>query len=108
MRYARNRAWLTDFHGRHGATVLRIKQATALFPAEGGFWAQLDRLRADPLVPDADLQRALPPVGSRVLTAKGQGRVQAQEVLARKVLVEFEDGRRLHVPAAEILTRLGH
>jgi cell fate regulator YaaT (PSP1 superfamily) len=52
-------------------------------------------------------QAELPPVGSRVLTAKGQGRVLAQEILARKVLVEFEDGRRLPVPAAEILTRLG-
>ena len=43
-----------------------------------------------------------------MLTAKGQGRVLAQEVLALKVLVEFEDGRRLPVAAAEILTRLGN
>ena len=54
-----------------------------------------------------EFQRELPPVGTRVLTAKGQGRVLAQEVLARKVLVEFEDGRRIPVGAAEILTRLG-
>jgi cell fate regulator YaaT (PSP1 superfamily) len=54
-----------------------------------------------------DFQRELPPIGSRVLTAKGQGRVLAQEVLARRLLVEFEDGRRLPVAAAEILTRLG-
>jgi cell fate regulator YaaT (PSP1 superfamily) len=54
-----------------------------------------------------ELQQELPPVGSRVVTPKGQGRVLAQEVLARKVLVEFEDGRRLPVPAADILTRLG-
>jgi cell fate regulator YaaT (PSP1 superfamily) len=54
-----------------------------------------------------EFQQQLPPVGARVLTAKGQGRVLAQEVLARKVLVEFEDGRRLPVAAAEILTRLG-
>ena len=40
------------------------------------------------------------------LTAKGQGRVLAQEVLARKILVEFEDGRRIPVAAAEILTPL--
>jgi cell fate regulator YaaT (PSP1 superfamily) len=53
-----------------------------------------------------EFQHELPPVGSRVVTAKGQGRVLAQEVLARKVLVEFEDGRRLPVAAAEILTRL--
>ncbi len=54
-----------------------------------------------------EFQEALPPVGARVVTPKGQGRVLAQEVLARKVLVEFEDGRRIPVPAAEILSRLG-
>src|SRR5207302_8870975 len=53
-----------------------------------------------------EFQAELPPVGSRVLTAKGQGRVLAQEILARRVLVEFEDGRRLPVPADEALTRL--
>jgi cell fate regulator YaaT (PSP1 superfamily) len=55
-----------------------------------------------------EFQSELPPVGSRVVTPKGQGRVLAQEVLARKVLVEFEDGRRVPVPNSEILTRLGH
>jgi cell fate regulator YaaT (PSP1 superfamily) len=53
-----------------------------------------------------EFQAALPPVNSRVVTRKGQGRVLAQEVLARRVLVEFEDGRRLPVPADEILSRL--
>jgi cell fate regulator YaaT (PSP1 superfamily) len=52
-------------------------------------------------------QRELPPVGARILTAKGQGRVLAQEILARKVVAEFEDGRRVIVAADEILTRLG-
>jgi cell fate regulator YaaT (PSP1 superfamily) len=54
-----------------------------------------------------EFQAELPPVGTRVLTAKGQGRVLAQEVLACKVLVEFEDGRRLPVSITEILTQLG-
>jgi len=53
-----------------------------------------------------EFQRELPSIGTRILTAKGQGRVLAQEILARKVLVEFEDGRRLVVAADEILTRL--
>ena len=52
-------------------------------------------------------QAELPPIGTRVLTAKGQGRVLAHELLAKKVLVEFEDGRRLPVPASDILTQLG-
>ena len=54
-----------------------------------------------------EFQKELPNPGSRVVTAKGQGRVLAQEILARKVLVEFEDGRRIMVSAEEILTRLG-
>lgn len=54
-----------------------------------------------------EFQAELPPVGSRILTAKGQGRVLAQEILARRLLVEFEDGRRLPVALAEVLTRLG-
>lgn len=54
-----------------------------------------------------EFQKELPPVGSRVVTAKGQGRVLAQEILARRVLVEFEDGRRLPVGLDEVLARLG-
>jgi hypothetical protein len=53
-----------------------------------------------------EFQRELPAVGSRVVTAKGQGRVLAHEILARRVLVEFEDGRRLPVAVDEVLTRL--
>jgi cell fate regulator YaaT (PSP1 superfamily) len=54
-----------------------------------------------------EFQKELPEPGSRVVTGKGQGRVLAQEILARKVLVEFEDGRRLPVAMDEILTHLG-
>jgi cell fate regulator YaaT (PSP1 superfamily) len=53
-----------------------------------------------------EFQKQLPTAGTRVVTAKGQGRVLAQEILARRVLVEFEDGRRLPVAADEILTNL--
>jgi cell fate regulator YaaT (PSP1 superfamily) len=51
-----------------------------------------------------EFQAQLPTPGSRVVTAKGKGRVLAQEILARKLLVEFEDGRRLPVGVDEILT----
>jgi cell fate regulator YaaT (PSP1 superfamily) len=54
-----------------------------------------------------EFQQELPQPGSRIVTAKGQGRVLAQEILARKILVEFEDGRRLLVAADEILSKLG-
>lgn len=53
-----------------------------------------------------EFQAALPDVGSRVLTGKGQGKVLGQEILARKLLVEFEDGRRILIAADEILTPL--
>ncbi|HUR56056.1 MAG TPA: regulatory iron-sulfur-containing complex subunit RicT, partial [Gemmataceae bacterium] len=42
-----------------------------------------------------EFQKELPPVGSRVVTDKGQGRVLHHEILARRILIEFEDGRRL-------------
>src|SRR5687767_1710120 len=48
--------------------------------------------------------RELPNVGARILTRKGQGRVLAQEILARKLLVQFEDGRRVIIGLDEILT----
>jgi cell fate regulator YaaT (PSP1 superfamily) len=53
-----------------------------------------------------EFQQELPQPGTRVVTTTGQGRVLAQEILARKVLVECEDGRRVMVAAEEILTRL--
>jgi cell fate regulator YaaT (PSP1 superfamily) len=49
------------------------------------------------------LERELPAVGSRVVTHQGQGRVLALEVLAQKVVVEFEDRRRILVGPEEIL-----
>jgi cell fate regulator YaaT (PSP1 superfamily) len=53
-----------------------------------------------------EFQAELPPVGCRVVTRTGQGRVLHQEILARRLLIEFEDGRRLPIPADEVLTRL--
>lgn len=49
-----------------------------------------------------ELERSLPPVGARVETARGWGRVLAQEVLAEKVVVELEDQRRVIVGRGEI------
>ena len=49
------------------------------------------------------LERDLPAVGSKVITSRGQGRVLALEVLAQKVVVEFEDRRRVVVGPGEIL-----
>ena len=51
-------------------------------------------------------QKELPAIGTRVVTAEGTGTVLAQELLAKRVLVEFEDGRRRPIPLADVLTRL--
>lgn len=49
------------------------------------------------------LERDLPAVGSKVVTSRGQGRVLAQEILSQKLVVEFEDRRRIVVAADEVL-----
>jgi cell fate regulator YaaT (PSP1 superfamily) len=49
------------------------------------------------------LEKELPPVGAQVVTSKGPGRVVAQEILVKKLVVEFEDKRRIIVGNDEIL-----
>jgi len=51
-----------------------------------------------------ELERELPPIGARVSTSKGYGKVLALEILAKKVVIEFEDRRRIVVGSDEILT----
>jgi cell fate regulator YaaT (PSP1 superfamily) len=53
-----------------------------------------------------DLQRELPPVGADIITGSGRARVLAQEILAGQVLIETEDGRRIVIEAADVLTVL--
>ena len=50
------------------------------------------------------LEKTLPSVGSRVVTAKGQGRVVAQEILAQKLVLELDDHRRIIVSSDDILS----
>lgn len=51
-----------------------------------------------------EYRRELPAIGSFVVTKAGQGRVIAQEILARKLIVVYEDNRQLLTDSAEILT----
>jgi cell fate regulator YaaT (PSP1 superfamily) len=51
-----------------------------------------------------EYQRELPKVGKWIVTKEGKGRVLAQEILARKVLVSYEDNRRVMVDAGDVLT----
>jgi cell fate regulator YaaT (PSP1 superfamily) len=49
------------------------------------------------------LEQDLPAVGSRVTTSRGQGRVVALEVLAQKMVIEFEDRRRAVIGPHEVI-----
>ncbi len=49
-------------------------------------------------------RKELPKVGKLVVTKHGQGKVVSQEILAQKVLVYFEDKRRILVDSKDILT----
>ena len=51
-----------------------------------------------------EYRRELPRVGATVVTKEGKGRVVGQEILARKVLVVYEDQRRMLVDGNSILT----
>lgn len=51
-----------------------------------------------------EYRRELPSNGTMVVTKNGQGKVIGQEILAKKVLVSFQGGRRMLVDLAEIIT----
>jgi cell fate regulator YaaT (PSP1 superfamily) len=56
-----------------------------------------------------ELQKELPPVGSRIVTADGAATVMGQEILSQQLLVHTEDNRRILIAAATVLavTRRG-
>jgi len=54
-----------------------------------------------------EYRRELPKVGKMVVTRQGKGKVLAQEILAKKVLVSFEDNRRMMIDAADVITVIG-
>jgi cell fate regulator YaaT (PSP1 superfamily) len=51
-----------------------------------------------------ELQRDLPAVGAEIVTSSGKARVLGQEILARQLLVQMEDNRRVLVDAADVLS----
>ena len=51
-----------------------------------------------------EYQRELPPVGATVVTKNGQGRVVGQEILARKVMIAYDDTRRMLIDSHDVLT----
>ena len=51
-----------------------------------------------------EYQRELPKIGKWIVTKEGKGKVLAQEILAKKLLVSFDDNRRAMVDAKDVLT----
>jgi cell fate regulator YaaT (PSP1 superfamily) len=51
-----------------------------------------------------EYRRELPNVGAVVVTRQGQGRVVGQEILARKLLVQYDDSRQILADLADVLT----
>lgn len=51
--------------------------------------------------------KLLPNIGQRIVTSDGPGKVLAQEILAKRLLVEFEDGRRRPVKLEDVLSTIG-
>ncbi len=49
------------------------------------------------------LEQDLPAIGERVATSRGLGRILAREILAQKVVVEFDDHRRIIAGREDIL-----
>lgn len=49
-------------------------------------------------------RKELPKIGNTVLTKRGQGRVLAVELLARKILVQFEDQRRTLIEESDVVS----
>lgn len=55
-----------------------------------------------------EYRRELPKIGKMVVTKEGTGKVIAQEILAQKVLVSYEDHRRMLVDLADVVTVIGN
>ena len=51
-----------------------------------------------------EYRRELPNVGAVVVTRQGQGKVVGQEILARKLLILYEDSRQILADLADVLT----
>jgi cell fate regulator YaaT (PSP1 superfamily) len=54
-----------------------------------------------------EYRRDLPKVGSTVVTKQGQGLVIGMEILAKKIMVQYEDNRRIMTDEKDVLTVVG-
>jgi hypothetical protein len=63
--------WVNHFSGRHDKTVLTLKEAHVFLKPEGGLWADIHELGGAPVLADADLLGALPPLLARACEGLG-------------------------------------
>lgn len=61
IRYAQQAIHLEKLQARHGATVLSVDKGAVFLESNGRVYTRLENLQANPLVPDEDFLRALPP-----------------------------------------------
>ncbi|MEC8338805.1 MAG: regulatory iron-sulfur-containing complex subunit RicT, partial [Planctomycetota bacterium] len=54
-----------------------------------------------------ELKQELPPVGSAIVTEKGRGKVLGHEILARQLLIQTEDMRKIMIHSDEVLSIIG-
>jgi hypothetical protein len=60
FRYHKNKVELTNFTARHNNSLLSIDRGTVDLYPRGGFYVELNDLRANPMLADPDLLTALP------------------------------------------------
>jgi hypothetical protein len=60
IRYANQKILIGPTTARHGDTELSLRRGEVFLKPQGGFYAQMDDLAANPLVVDADLLAAMP------------------------------------------------
>ncbi len=51
-----------------------------------------------------EYRKELPPVGSVVITRQGQGKVVGQEILSKKLMIQFEGNRNIMSDLADVIT----
>ena len=54
-----------------------------------------------------ELKQELPPVGSAIVTENGRGKVLGHEILARQLLIQTEDMRKIMIHSDEVLSVIG-